>query len=647
MKRMLAVLLSVLLLMTCIPLGAVSVVAATTGQYNYLFYKTVNGKVTITECDPSASGSINIPDEIGGCPVTAIANLAFRDCVNIESVWLSKNIVSIGAYAFSGCTSLTFVCGDIYGSIGDGAFDGCSALVSIDLEEVDSIGEFAFADCSALTAVTFRNITTLPYGAFFHCTSLAVANIRGEITTIEDSAFSGCVNLTYISIPDSVTTINYAAFSGCDSLTDVYYGGSEADKANITIDWNTSLLNATWHYHSTPPATGLTYKIYGGEVTITGYTTYLPAVLAIPNTIEGYPVTTIGSWAFDNCYVLNSVTIPDSVTSIGYAAFENCKPLTSVTIGNSVTSIEGEAFYDCDSLTSVTIPDSVTVIGREAFYNCDSLTSVTIGNGVTAIGTDAFYNCRSLNSVYISDIAAWCAINFSLSANPLNYATNLYLNGELVTDLVIPDSVTTIGRYAFYDCDALTSVTIGDSVTVIGSDAFSSCSSLTSVTMGDRVTTIEFFAFGYCDALTSVTIPHSITTIGDYAFFDCDALTDVYYSGSKADRANITIDSYNTALLYATWHYNYTPPCDHVYEDEYDATCNACGEVREVPERPGDANGDGAVNARDAALLQQYVAGWDVSLTEASADANGDGSVNARDVALLQQYLAGWDVTLG
>ena len=596
MKRTLSVLLSVLLLMTCIPLGAVSVVAATTGQYNYLFYKTVNGKVTITECDPSASGSINIPDEIGGCPVTAIANFAFRDCVNIESVWLSENIVSIGAYAFSGCTSLTFVCGDIYGSIGDGAFDGCSALVSIDLEQVDSIGEFAFADCSALTAVTFRNITTLPYGAFFHCTSLAVANIRGEITTIEDSAFSGCVNLTYISIPDSVTTICYAAFSGCDSLTDVYYGGSEADKANITIDWNTSLLNATWHYHSTPPATGLTYKIYGGEVTITGYTTDLPAVLAIPNTIEGYPVTTIGSWAFDNCYVLNSVTIPDSVTSIGYAAFENCKPLTSV----------------------------------------------TIGNGVTAIGTDAFYNCRSLNSVYISDIAAWCAINFSLSANPLNYATNLYLNGELVTDLVIPDSVTTIGDYAFYDCDALTSVTIGDSVTVIGSEAFFDCSSLTSVTIGNGVTAIGRYAFYDCDALTSVTIGDSVTTIcyaafsgcdsltsvtmGDrvttievFAFGYCDALTDVYYSGSKADRANITIDSYNTALLYATWHYNYTPPCDHVYEDEYDADCNECGDIREVPEKPvdivyGDANGDGNVNARDAAMLQQYVAGWDVTL---------------------------------
>ena len=148
---------------------------------------------------------------------------------------------------------------------------------------------------------------------------------------------------------------------------------------------------------------------------------------------------------------------------------------------DSVTSI-GDWAFARSGLTSITIPDSVTSIGEYAFYGCDSLTSVTIGNSVTSIGYQAFYDCDSLTSVYITDIAAWCAIDFgSNEANPLSYANNLYLNGELVTDLVIPDSVTSIGSYAFYGCSSLTSITIPDSVTSIGDWAFYSCYKLTSV----------------------------------------------------------------------------------------------------------------------------------------------------------------------
>ncbi len=157
-----------------------------------------------------------------------------------------------------------------------------------------------------------------------------------------------------------------------------------------------------------------------------------------------------------------------------------------------VTSIEDYAFYDCTSLTSVTIPDSVTSIGSGAFEDCTSLTSVTIGNGVTSIGEYAFYDCSSLTSVHISDLSAWCQINFASSvANPLYYAHNLYLNRTLVEDLVIPNSVILIGNYAFSGCTSLTSVTIPDSVFSIGNGAFSDCTSLTSV---------------YCKRITPPTI---------------------------------------------------------------------------------------------------------------------------------------------
>ena len=197
--------------------------------------------------------------------------------------------------------------------------------------------------------------------------------------------------------------------------------------------------------------------------------------------------------------------------------------MASVTIPNSVTSIEDWTFYDCDSLTSITIPNSVTSIGEHAFGYCSSLTSVTIPDSVTSIRVAAFYYCSSFTSVHITDLAAWCNIDFEdNSANPLSSAHNLYLNGELVKDLVIPNSVTSIGDYAFENCTSLTSLTIPDSVTSIGDRAFYSCRSLTSVTIPNSVTSIGESAFYGCTGLTSIicepTTPPTLTLAGTYVF---------------------------------------------------------------------------------------------------------------------------------
>ena len=148
---------------------------------------------------------------------------------------------------------------------------------------------------------------------------------------------------------------------------------------------------------------------------------------------------------------------------------------------------------------------SVTSIGDYAFSDCSGLTSVTIGNSVTSIGDKAFYYCSGLTSVYISDIAAWCKIDFKgFYSNPLNYAHHLYLNREEVKDLVIPNSVTSIGNYAFSGCSGLTSVTIPNSVTSIGFGAFYECSGLTSVTIGSGVESIGDYAFAWCPELLDV-----------------------------------------------------------------------------------------------------------------------------------------------
>jgi hypothetical protein len=222
-------------------------------------------------------------------------------------------------------------------------------------------------------------------------------------------------------------------------------------------------------------------------------------------------VTSIGDSAFYRCSSLTNITIPESVTSIGDSAFSDCDGLTSITIPDSVTSIGERAFSHCDSLTSVTISDSVTSIGSYTFYGCESLENVTIGKGVKAIGYDAFWYCNNIKNVYITDIAAWCGIEFDPTySNPLNGIYKLYINNEYSAQLVIPDGVTSIGDHAFYNYKGLTRVTIPDSVTSIGSGAFYWCENLRSVTIPDSVTSIESNAFASC--LNLQTIYYSGTT---------------------------------------------------------------------------------------------------------------------------------------
>ncbi len=231
--------------------------------------------------------------------------------------------------------------------------------------------------------------------------------------------------------------------------------------------------------------------------------------------------------------------------------------------GVKITAIADKAFYvtpdvsrpsKLSRITSITIPEGVKHIGKNAFVTGDSyyssrLETVYIPSSVVSIGENAFYH--SIKKVYITDIAAWCGIDFAnQEANPLSYAKNLYINEVLITDLEIPDSVTSIGDYAFNNCSKLTSITVPNSVTSIGNStfyncrnlmrvtigngvtrigmyAFKNCSRLTSVTIPDSVTSIDLGSFYWCSSLTSITIPDSVTSIGDRAFSDCSNLTSI------------------------------------------------------------------------------------------------------------------------
>ena len=163
-----------------------------------------------------------------------------------------------------------------------------------------------------------------------------------------------------------------------------------------------------------------------------------------------------------------------------------------------------------------------------AFWNCEFLASITIPDSVRSIGANAFGSCRALTGIYITDIAAWCNFKFDFTdSNPLYYAHNLYLNNELVTDLVIPDRVKSISNYAFYNCDSLTSVTIGKNVQSIGIWAFGCCHSLSSITISDSVTSVGRSAFSACPSLISATIGKSVKNIGHTAFGGCNKLVEV------------------------------------------------------------------------------------------------------------------------
>ena len=315
---------------------------------------------------------------------------------------------------------------------------------------------------------------------------------------------------------------------------------------------------------------------YSGDIVIPSTVTY--------NDVT-YSVTFISDCAFQDCSGLTSVTIPESVTCIGDRAFSGCSALTSVTIGKGVTRIDGDAFRDCNTLsavhisdlaawcsidfayyryseftsnplvkaghlflndkeiTNLVIPDGVTEIKACAFQGCSAITFVTIPSSVTTIGYNAFYGC-DLTGVQVSDVGAWCKI--STNTNPLSIAQHLFVNGEEVVDLVIPEGTTSIGSFSFSDCKSIKSVKIPNSVTNINYGAFSGCESLSAVhisdigswcniKMGDEKNgswdanplNLAHHLYLNGEEVRNLVIPSNVTTISDELFRDCSELTSV------------------------------------------------------------------------------------------------------------------------
>ena len=352
--------------------------------------------------------------------------------------------------------------------------------------------------------------------------------IPDSVTSIGDKAFWDCIHLKQIKIPDSITNIGYMAFSGCSSLKQIKIPDSLTSIEVRTFEYCSSLLQIYIPNSITCIKDQAFYDCSSLQLII------------IPDS-----VTIIGDYAFSGCSSLKQIDIPDSVACIGDRAFSGCSSLKQINIPDSVTSIGECAFSSCSSLKQINIPDSVTSIGDSAFYDCHSLQQINIPDSVTSIGNSVFNWCSSLKQIYIPDSVtsigneafSGCE-NLTIKSNSTRFVVDKGLLIDVQRKTIIscvgtnkiiriPDSVTSIGEWAFSGCSSLKQINIPDSVTCIGNGAFYGCSSLQQINIPDSVTSIGDSAFSDCHSLQQINIPDSVTSIGEWAFSSCSSLQQI------------------------------------------------------------------------------------------------------------------------
>ena len=640
LSKILSLIMAAIMIISAMPMTASAggEIVTTIGVVSYTI--RTDG-VIVTGSDANAT-NVEIVESINDIPVTKINDYAFSMCHKLESVAIPDSVTTIGNFAFDLCSSLIEISiPDSVTDIGYCAFMACTALESIIIPAgVTTIDYATFSGCKSLAEITIKNpeceisdydSTIEPcatiygyegstaqayaekYGREFVALQdddkildvLSYEIIDGEatitdcddtfegemiipdtikgypVTSIGAEAFVNCITLTGITIPDSVAIIGMDAFAECTSLERItilnseciIYDDASAIEACATIygyEGSTAQAYAEKYDRefvalqddNNKSLEALTYKIVDGEVIITDCDESFVGEMIIPDTIEGYPVTSIDKDTFDNT-AISSLIIPATVRNIGDSAFTSCKSLTQITVnknnkyysndergvlfdkakttliqypaGNknihyvipdSVTSISKTAFAN-SLLMSIIIPESVKDIGNEAFSMCTLLTSITIPAGVTNLGATTFYYCYRLKNVTIdADITS------------IPHGTFIYCSS--LESVNIPESVTNIGPLAFLGCTALTNIKIPDSVTVIDELAFTNCESLISIEIPASVTLIEYWAFYNCTALTEViigeddTIKNGTAIITNFAFEGCPSLKNVIIGNSVA-----------------------------------------------------------------------------------------------------------------
>ena len=634
-KKIISLLLSVLMIITALPLTAVNSFAetptsGTTGDCTWSLDGTVltvtgNGKMgdyTANQVSPWGNSiteviiengvtnigegafdvcysleSVTIPDS-----VTSIGNSAFSSCSSLKSLVIPDSVTEIGNYAFFDCPFTSFTVPDSVTSIGEFAFKSCTSLKSIAVSDsVTVIGQHAFDNCTALTSFTVPDsVTSIADSTFCDCESLTDVVIGNGVKNIDMKAFAYCTALTDINIPDNVISIGSSAFWVCTSLKNVTVGKGVKSMGGLVFPECRSLENINVSDDN------MNYSSADGVLFNKDKTVLIQYPVGRTDTSYAVPdgVTTIGNSSFKGGKSLENITIPKSVTSIGNSAFDNtayfnndanwngrvlyiddclikgknanknasinvkegtrliadyafyeCDLYKSITLPDSIAIIGSFAFCDCTALSDITVPDSVVSIGGSAFNSCTSLASIAIPENVISIGDYAFCNCTSLTQVNVAENNKnYCSVNgvlfnkdmTRLIQYPASKTDTEYTVPDSVTEIVgrafckcgilenitIPDTVTEIGEYAFYNCTSLKSIAVPHGITSIAEYAFYKCTSLRSADIPDSITEIGEYAFAYCIALESITILNSVTTINEGAFYYCTELFEVFVPDS-------------------------------------------------------------------------------------------------------------------
>lgn len=356
------------------------------------------------------------------------------------------------------------------------------------------------------------------------------------------------------------------------------------------------------------------YVIRGDEVTLTRYESNKENIV-IPETIRGYPVTAI---CFEYIFA-TSLTVPATIRAAtltghpetGYGRIKelHISDLEAWCIGDhtdydtlSLTEISEKLFVNGVEVTDLVIPKGVTNIAEHAFAGL-TFDSITIPATVVTVGEGAFDSCTDL---YISNIWDFCSYE---NVPTLNEGGTVYYNGAPLTELVIPDGVTSVVN--FRDMKCITKVTIPHSVTRIAESAFHSCSALESATIGNGVTRLPRYAFKNCSALKTVSITKNVSYIDVDAFLGCDNITDVYFAGTEQDRENLGIDYGNESLLNATWHCApFVEESEEVELPEEDDSIENDPETDNDPQVEGDKNVEKATRKSEGANETYFLWGW-------------------------------------
>ena len=533
----------------------------TVGNSTYTYTILTDDTVKITKYK-GTDESIVIPSEIDGKKVTVIGSSAFYGFKSLKNIEIPDGITSIENYAFCQCWSITSLSvPESVTSIGTGAFRFCGDLKEIKLpSNLTVLSDSLFGADANLEYITFgdaektdtviipETVQKMGNYVFMNCEKIKNIKLPSNLKSIGKTCFQGCISLTGLFIPQSVESIGGGIFGDCDALQSVEIEDENNNfifKDGILYDVKNGILVSA--VNSLIPE-----KVIVDECTKTiDYSAFADCnnlyEIEIP---QG--VVNIGEKAFARLDNLKNIDIPDSVTNITTLAFYRCNGLVSVQVPGSVTAIKNGTFRECNNLKKVILNEGVAKIEDSAFVFCSSLEQIKLPQSLMSIGSGAFDNCTSLISVELPDNAIISSNTFrgckNLSKIVLSDTNNNYIvkNGILYnknitrilcypagikdTEFFVPDTVKTIGDFAFYGTKALESINIPDSVTNIGTDAFGECSGLKEVVIPDSVTSMGEAVFYKCTSLEKVKLSVNITSPNPAVFQYCSNLKEVVLS---------------------------------------------------------------------------------------------------------------------